>query len=370
MFISQYSASNIRGLKFFTLAPKRHINVIVGKNNAGKTTILEGIYYCSALKSFKSGSSDNLIMSSEKKLLISLKSTKTTQKHHIIIEKTLSSANSAKINEKKASVKDIMLTTPVIALTFGTENAITQSADYRRGLLDWGAFHVEPSYLPLYKQYMKTLKQRNTLLKNTSSDSLQFWTDKLAAIGSELESKRYEYFLLLSDQYTNYINLLQSYSDDAYDDIKSTTIQYYKGWDEGSSLAEALSKSYIKDSAMKHTTVGPHRADVLFNKDKIEIKSISSMSTQIILSLLVVLSQSEVFHVKHGFRPVILIDDIFFGIDDKNLKLVINLLIDSKAQCFVSAPDLYREKIRSLDKDSKEVRLYEIHEGIIKEDNE
>ena len=95
----------------------------------------------------------------------------------------------------------------------------------------------------------------------------------------------------------------------------------------------------------------------------------SSMSTQIILSLLVVLSQSEVFHVKHGFRPIILIDDIFFGIDDKNLKLVINLLLDSKAQSFVSAPDLYKEKIRSLDKDSKEIRLYEIHNGVIKEES-
>ena len=48
---------------------------------------------------------------------------------------------------------------------------------------------------------------------------------------------------------------------------------------------------------------------------------------------------------------------------------MINLLLDSKAQSFVSAPDLYKEKIRSLDKDSKEIRLYEIHNGVIKEES-
>ena len=189
--------------------PARHINVIVGKNNAGKTTLLEGIYYCSCFKSFKNGTADSLIMSTEKKLQISIKSSKITDIHTISIEKKLNSANFAKINDKKATIKDVMLAMPVIALTFGTENAVTQSSEYRRGLLDWGAFHVEPSYLSLYKQYMKTLKQRNNLLKSTTTDSLQFWTEKLGSIGSELDDKRSKYFELLSHEYTNVLNLFQ-----------------------------------------------------------------------------------------------------------------------------------------------------------------
>ena len=97
------------------------------------------------------------------------------------------------------------------------------------------------------------------------------------------------------------------------------------------------------------------------------LKNISSMSTQIIISLLLVLSQAEVFHVKHGFRPVILIDDLFFGIDDKNLRLVINLLVGSKAQCFITAPDLYKEKIKSLGRTANEVKMYEFIDGEIQE---
>ena len=63
------------------------------------------------------------------------------------------------------------------------------------------------------------------------------------------------------------------------------------------------------------------------------------------------------FHVKHKYNPIILIDDLFFGIDDKNLQLVINLLVSSKAQCFLTAPDLYRIKLEDIT-DNKNVKIY------------
>ena len=71
--------------------------------------------------------------------------------------------------------------------------------------------------------------------------------------------------------------------------------------------------------------------------------------------------------MKHGVRPIILIDDLFFGIDDKNLRLVINLLVGSKTQCFITAPDLYKEKIESLGKATAEVKLYEFIDGELRE---
>ena len=78
------------------------------------------------------------------------------------------------------------------------------------------------------------------------------------------------------------------------------------------------------------------------------VKDIASMSTQIILSLCFVIAQTRAFHVKHGHYPVLLIDDIFFGIDDKNLAVMIKLLSNSGAQCFLTAPDLYNEKVKEI----------------------
>ena len=78
-------------------------------------------------------------------------------------------------------------------------------------------------------------------VKATTTDSLQFWTDKLGSIGSELDVKRSQYFELLSQEYSNYIDLIQTYSDDVYDDIKNTTISYHRGWAPGIDFSESLS---------------------------------------------------------------------------------------------------------------------------------
>ena len=70
------------------------------------------------------------------------------------------------------------------------------------------------------------------------------------------------------------------------------------------------------------------------------VRESGSMSTLVLSCLIINLAKINVFHVKHGFKPVLLIDDLFFGIDDKNLQLVINLLMSSKAQCFLTAPKM------------------------------
>ena len=367
MFIEKYSASKLRGISLITLYPSKHVNIIVGNNNAGKTSLLEGIYYCSSLKSFKSVPSDTLIQNNEKALKLLLNVNKKSEKMSIYTEKSLTSSNTVKINDKRVDTKRLMLGFPCIALSFGVENIILQTSEQRRSFLDWGAFHVEPSHLYNFKNYTKTLKQRNSLLKKNDGSSLSYWTEELCKQGLMLHNQRKEYFKDLNQEFINYIDKLISLDESAYIDIKNTVIKYNQGWHEDSSLESALSSSTDKDLIMKHTTVGPHRADVTFSSNKLDLKNISSMSTQIIVSLLLVLSQAEVFHVKHGFRPIILIDDLFFGIDDKNLRLVINLLVGSKTQCFITAPDLYKEKIKSLGKTATAIKLYEFVDGELKE---
>ena len=118
--------------------------------------------------------------------------------------------------------------------------------------------------------------------------------------------------------------------------------------------------SLQKDMALGYTSIGPHRADIQFRINDTDIKHVASMSTQIILSLVYILSQAREFHVKHQHNPVILIDDIFFGIDDKNLAIMLKLLSNSGAQCFLTAPDLYTDKVKKIDSEA-EIRLFHLN---------
>jgi len=367
LYIKQYSASKLRGINLATLFPSKHVNIIVGNNNAGKTSLIEGIYYCSALKSFKAVPTETLIQNNENSFKLLLKVIKCGDSLDIYTEKSLNSLKVVKVNDKRVTARALLLTLPCIALSFGVENIIIQSSEQRRGFLDWGSFHVEPKHLTNFKNYTKSLKQRNSLLKKSDMTNIDYWTKEVSRHGLLVHEQRNEYFIDLNKEFINYTNKLTDFDKSVYDDIKNTKINYYKGWDKTPGLDMALANNLNKDRAIKHTSVGPHRGDLLFSVNGTDLKNISSMSTQIIISLLLVLSQAEVFHVKHGFRPIILIDDLFFGIDDKNLRLVINLLVGSKAQCFITAPDLYKEKIRSLGRTANEVKMYEFIDGEIQE---
>ncbi len=359
MFINQLTATNLRSLEFITLTPDKNVNIIIGKNNDGKTTLLEGIYYCSTLKSFKHISTSLLIRNHSKVLQVLLKYTKSAENSSISIEKHLTGTNINKIDGKKASARQLFTNLPVLALNFGSTNIVTTNSDERRSFLDWGVFHVEHDYIDIFKSYQKAVKQRNTLLKKKDMSNLDYWTEIVVEKGNLLHSFRESYF---SDFQKHFVALQESISlfmPDVYSDIKDMKLDYTKGWPNNNSLEIAMRESIEKDIIFKHTTCGPHRADISFKSSGVDLKHISSMSTQIIAGLLMVLSQASMFHVKHSHNPIVLIDDLFFGIDDKNLKLVINLLVGSNAQCFITAPDLYREQLLSICNSNKKIKTYE-----------
>ena len=362
MFVTRFSASCLRGFNFIELSPSNSINVILGKNNAGKTTIMEGLHFCSTLRSFKHLKTETLVQFDKPKSKIQLNVNKFDENYTIYVENSLTSPKISKLNSKRAGSKTLMAFFPTIALSFGTENVINSQADVRRSLLDWGTFHVEPEYLLTLKSYIKVLKNRNLAIKQRDLQSKNIWSKQLAALGEEIHNQRKSYFDLLQMSYVSNINKIKQDDLIHYNDILLSNISYSRGWPTGSSLSDALLATQEKDMALKYTTAGPHKADIIFKSGTDPLKNLASMSTQVITSLLLILAQSEVFHVKQGYRPILLIDDLFFGIDDNNLGLVINLLSETRSQCFITAPDLYLEKISKLRDNTKNMKIYKLED--------
>ena len=368
MKVLQLSTSGLRSLDLLTIFPSSGLNFIFGKNNAGKTSLLEALYLCGNAKSFKQTNVDCLIKKDKKNLKILLKSVKFGENDTISYEKTLNIQKKAKINDKSANTFSLMVQTPLVCLTFGSENLINLSPEHRRSLLDTGLFHVKHEYYEIYKSFSNNLKQRNKLLKTATYENLDFWTNKIIEDSLIINKYRGDYFQKLQRAYAAIIQEMVGFDKETYGDIKNSRISYYQGWPKDLSVEEAYASCLEKDKVLKYSTTGPHRADVFITTDADNIKEIGSMSTQIIVSLCFMLAQARVFHVEQKYRPILLIDDLFFGIDDKNLALVINLLLGSKIQCFLTAPDLYKETITGLHLDHKETKMFELKNGVITEE--
>ena len=358
MFVEDLSIQNLRSLGLLSFNPHRKINIILGKNNVGKTTVLESIYIGSRLKTFKQTPIPNLIKHNETFLKILLNVSRIGEKHLICIEKSLKSHNIAKNNLRVIGAKEIARLFPVLALAFGNENIINQPSEFRRSILDWGLFHVEHNYLSILHAYQRCLKQRNYLLKKGSAEEISYWTMRLAESGNKISALRKEYFKHLNNKFKAFVEKARQSINKPHADIFNISLAYAPGWDDGEDLISSIDKNIQKDRALGFTEYGPHKADILIESNDLQLRKIGSMSSQVLASLLLTLSQSEVFHVKHNFRPILLIDDLFFGIDDTNLMLVLELLVQAKTQCFLTAPDIYREKLVGIGQETADIQLY------------
>ena len=297
-------------------------------------------------RSFRGTNLDRIIQAGQKFLKISSKIYYNSINVSICIEKSLKSNKITSIDGNKASTKDCLLKLPVISLCFGSENLFNTTSDNRRSFIDAGLFHVKHEYMPKLQSYNKLLFSRNKSLKSGDTTDIGYWTDRLIDYALVVHEYRTRYMDELISSFAATIEELSSHND-LYADISSTTINYNSGY-SGDSLVRQYDLCLSKDKALGFTTIGPHRADIDFRIDDIALKDVASMSTQVILSLCLVIAQTRTFHVKHNHYPVLLIDDIFFGIDDKNLEVMIKLLSNSGAQCFLTAPDLYTEKVKQV----------------------
>ena len=245
---------------------------------------------------------------------------------------------------------------PCYALVFGFNNLLLNDSTYRRDFIDSGMFHVEPKSHASFASYTQTLKQRNYLLKSKNYKDIDFWNNELVKNNTDLFHHRSSYYSKLSEEFKKIIIELKDALPDIYGEIESLEMSYYKGWDNENYVID-LENTFEKDKSVGYTTAGTHRSDILISSNNKLVKESGSMSTLVLSCLLIFLAKSSVFHVKHGFKPVLLIDDLFFGIDNKNLNTVIKLLIYSKGNIVVTAPNIYKEILEKTSSMNDEIEL-------------
>ena len=345
MRIESLSIQNFRSIPLFNISFSKEITVICGENNAGKTTLLEAIYLSSNLKSFKSVSNTDLINNSSDHFKISVNFTKKSLNNNIFIEKSLKSSK-ATHNNKKVSKQNLSLAFPCYSLVFGFNNILLNDAGYRRDFLDAGMFHVEHESRKHYLDYEKTLKQRNFLLK-TNKYVHSIWDSQLIEHNNMLSSSRLSYFERLNREFSKIIDDIKTTIPEIYNDISTLKLKYSMGWD-GENYGEYLHQNLNKDRNIGYTSGGTHRSDFTVTSLNKPVKESGSMSTLVLACLIMNLAKINVFHVKHGFKPILLIDDLFFGIDNKNLTTVVKLLVHSKGNIVLTAPNIYREILENI----------------------
>lgn len=203
----------------------------------------------------------------------------------------------------------------------------------RRQFLDWGVFHVEPRFLPVWQRLQKALRQRNSWLRHGKLDpaSQAAWDRELSLASDEIDAYRRSYIQALKPVFEETLAELVSLDD--------LTLSYYRGWDKDRDLLEVLASSLLRDQQMGHTQAGPQRADLRIRLAGHNAAEILSRGQQKLVVCALRIAQGHLINRAKRGQCVYLVDDLPSELDEQHRMALCRLLEDLGCQVFITCVD-------------------------------
>ncbi len=352
MKLNHLSLTNFRNFSRLETSVPDNITLITGDNAQGKTSILESIYYLSTFSSYHAERDRELINFLELKKPIAVGRIvadfqRAEQKHKLeirIIKEQIKNGNArfrkeilldgVKVKEWQALSKfnSVMFLPQMMKIIDG-------SPGERRRFINTIIAQTNPHYSRTLLEYRKGLTQRNSLLKSLNErkgdpDQLIFWDELIAAKGADVILQRIlaiqeleQYSARIHNDLTRGKEILHLIYKPSFDphttqdnqfSMMDTTInrEKYDLKQIESRYYEHLQKKRNEDIYRGQTSHGPHRDDIDFISNGINLGVYGSRGQIRSTMLALKLAEMEWIKTKTGEWPVLLLDEVLAELDD------------------------------------------------------
>lgn len=359
MKITGFSCGGFKNLKDISITPNERLNILIGENAQGKTNLIEAIWICTGVKSFRSTKDKDMIDLEGERADITLtfedNARTQTIKYSVMrqdIKNKLITLNGVKLplpSRLFGNLRCVVFTPEDLSLSKG-------SPDNRRQFLDLSISQIKGRYASVVQRYNNILEQRNTLLKTIAfgkaqADDLDVWDIQLAKLGSYISMMRYNYSKklgqvcagLFDDISKGREKLSLYYQSTIFNELEERTD--YSG-DLADEYLQRLSVSRNEDIRLGFTTKGVHRDDLCGIINGVPLREFASQGQHRSAALVMKLSQAYILTEETDDPPVILLDDVMSELDRSRQEFVINKI--KGMQVFITCCDM-NELISSAD---------------------
>lgn len=331
MSLSSLQITNFRNIISASYEFNPSCNLFYGPNGSGKTSILEAIHYLGLGKSFRSHLLKRIVNYDATKFSLFGKVSSETGIIPVGIDRsTLENENQIKIaNDIVRSTAELAKILPLQLLNQNVYHFFEHGPKMRRQLVDWGVFHVEPTFINCWRRAEKILVHRNSLLRTRDQfGQIKSWDQELANLSIEIDKMRKNYLAKL-------FAILHTHLNTFLPDF-NVEIDYYPGWDTNINLVEILTKSLSRDLQLGYTFYGPQRADLNFTVEGTPAHDMLSRGQQKMLLYALKLAQGELLNQLTNKQCIYLIDDLSSELDLNHRKILTKSLIDLDTQIFIT----------------------------------
>lgn len=300
--LTHLAISDFRNIEGAALEPAGGFNVFWGPNGSGKTSILEAVSLLATGRSFRQARIGALVRQGADRLQV------VGVCRSAGVDQTIGLAHDGRSRRlrfegrEQRGVAAVAKALPVRGITPEVHDLVQGGPETRRRFLDWGLFHVEHGFHPVWQRFRHALEQRNRLLKDGHGGAtLDTWDDAVAHYGEELHAYRAEYVARLVPRVSGVARALLPELE--------IGAAYRAGWAGDLGLAEALGAARERDRQLGRTTVGPHRGDLELYAAGARAADAISRGQEKLLAVSLIIAQLEVHFEATGAPCVLLFDD-------------------------------------------------------------
>lgn len=279
--------------------------ILEGANGGGKTSILEAIFTVLRGKSFRTRRILDQIARGEEEAQVLLWA-RSDRLHQIGLSLRATRRLQHVDGKTGVPVAEIVTSLPTLYLGARAYELFSTSPVYRRRFLDWGVFHVEPSFIHTWRRWHRAYRQRNRGLRaGMTSAALSPWTAAMSEYGQSLAQAR--------ARQAGRVNQVLSIQDEWQTTFPGGVIQYKQGWESGNNLFSALGYMEKREEKARQSLAGPHLDDWVLMVGGEEARNLSR-GQQKLAGMWLWCAQCQLL-AEDGRAPILLLDDFVADLD-------------------------------------------------------
>lgn len=313
MIIRSLDLKNYRNYESLSLSFDEHTNLFYGDNAQGKTNALEAIFLSATTKSHRGTKDREIIRFGEEEAHIKMIVEKKDVPCRIDVHLKKGRAKGVAVNGIPIrKVTELFGLINVIFFSPEDLSIIKNSPAERRRFIDLELCQLDKIYTYNLVNYNKVVNQRSKLLKDIEFDhslldTLDIWDEQLVRFGVPVIEKRKRFIAELSD-------LMKEIHASLTDGREEIRLEYDPNT-QAEDMKKRIAADRVRELKSKMSLVGPHRDDITFFINDIDVRHFGSQGQQRTAALSLKLAEIELVKQRVGDTPVLLLDDVLSELD-------------------------------------------------------